>query len=94
MTTAKKDDKTLDVRIKFHVKDKGDGVKETYYNCSGYHVAEEHRELLPKVARKNRRGKEVVQTARKLVPGEVYTLPEDVAKHYLHESPNLIEAVF
>ncbi|TNF09402.1 MAG: hypothetical protein EP323_00440 [Gammaproteobacteria bacterium] len=91
---AKPAPKNIKVCIKSFTKNKGDGVKETTYAVGGYHVDVEDRAHLPAMESTSIKGKKIELSNRKIVPGVVYELPEDVATKYLKKSSDVLEQVY
>lgn len=94
MNEVKKTPKNLKIRIKSFTKNKGEGAKETTYAVGGYHFEPEDRGHLPAMESTSIKGKPVFLQNRKIVPGVVYDLPEDVALKYLKQSSDVLEQVY
>lgn len=84
--SEEKAEKTVSIQIKGMRSGKG-----MQYACAGLHLAQEHRQYLPRVFKDDALGRSREQVKRKMVPGHVYTFPQSVAELYLEMSPEFLE---
>ena len=90
MAKAKTEKKEKEVKVRIKGMKQGDGM---HYACSGLHLAEEHRQFLPREFKEDSLGRDREQVKRKIVPGKVYSLPKSVADFYLDACPDFLETV-
>lgn len=87
-------EKLIKLQVRTWQMHKGNDTFEEKHMTAGVHVDERHRHFLPRIERKNRRGKIERQLARKFEPGTVYTLPENIGLYYLKAAGRHLEQVY
>ena len=85
MTEEKKE---KDIKVQIRGMKSGSGMQ---YATAGLHLAEEHRQHLPRVFKEDSLGRSREQVKRKMVPDKVYPLPKSVAEIYLKMCPDFLE---